>query len=77
VAGQQDHDQAQADAAGPCSTPSKSQEQPAGQVALGVHGWECFLQAASSVGCAMEGCGDPQGYFFAGCDSHHGYAQIL
>ena len=44
VAGQQDHDQAQADAAGPCSTPSKSQEQPAGQVALGVHGWEASFR---------------------------------
>ena len=77
VAGQQDHDQAQADAAGPCSTPSKSQEQPAGQVALGVHGWEASFRQPRRVGCAMEGCGDPQGYFFAVCDSHHGYAQIL
>jgi hypothetical protein len=48
---------------GPNSIRATSQAHPAGQEGLAYTLGGRILQAASSVGCAVEGFSDPRGYF--------------
>ena len=62
---------------GPWSRLSRLQGQAAGQEGLASTLWgDAYLQAASSVGCAVEGFSDPRGYF-TWWDLTAGYEQNL
>src|SRR4029453_18417727 len=59
---------------GPNSIRATSQAHPAGQEGLAYTLGGRILQAASSVGCTVEGFSDPRGYFI-GEILHAGYEQ--
>jgi hypothetical protein len=64
MVGQQDHDQAQGGAVRAVEQAQQVARTGGGAGGVGVHAvGGRILQAASSVGCAVEGFSDPRGYF--------------